>query len=95
MNFLFYGIALGYGPVHMWRSQCQLEVLYAHVQLLFTLGSDSKLRLRIYKTLFWDRILYSHSYCVLSVDQAFVKVYTCKYCKLEGGCDQLSKLVSV
>ena len=48
-------IALGYGPFHMWRSRCQLEVLFtrrgtvtcmfrSHVQLLFTLCSDSKLR---------------------------------------------------
>ena len=37
VNFMFYGIALGYGLVHMWRS-C------SHVQLLITLGSDSKLR---------------------------------------------------
>ena len=28
VNFMFYGIALGYGPVHMRRSQCQLEVLF-------------------------------------------------------------------
>ena len=27
-------------------------------------------------SLFWDRILNSHSYCVLIVDQAFVKAYT-------------------
>ena len=24
----FYDIALGYGPVHMWRSRCQLKVLF-------------------------------------------------------------------
>ena len=27
-EFHVYGIALGYGPVHMWRSRCQLEVLF-------------------------------------------------------------------
>ena len=27
-NFMFYGTALGYGLVHMWRSLCQLEVLF-------------------------------------------------------------------
>ena len=28
VNFMFYGIALGYGPVHIWRSRCQLEILF-------------------------------------------------------------------
>ena len=28
VNFTFYGIALGNGPIHMWRSRCQLEVLF-------------------------------------------------------------------
>ena len=27
-NFRYYGTALGYGPVHMWRSRCQLAVLF-------------------------------------------------------------------
>ena len=37
VNFIcmFYSIALGYGPVHMWRSLCQLEVLFT-VQGPFT-----------------------------------------------------------
>ena len=71
-------IALGYGPVHMWRSRCQLEVhvqdpftskvtitcmFRSHVQLQFTLGSDSTLRDCEYISLFWDRI--------------FEKAYTC------------------
>ena len=52
----------------------------SHVQLLFTLGSDSKLRdcEYIYISLFWDSTLDSHSYCVLSVDQVFfLKIYIC------------------
>ena len=52
VNFMCYGIALGYGPVHMWRSRCQLAA-NSHIQdpftsrgtvtcmLLFTLGRDS------------------------------------------------------
>ena len=28
VNFMFYDIALGSGPVHMWRSRCQLGVLF-------------------------------------------------------------------
>ena len=28
VNFMFYGIALGYGHVHMWRGRCQMEVLF-------------------------------------------------------------------
>ena len=28
VNFMFYGIALDYDPVHMWRSRCELEVLF-------------------------------------------------------------------
>ena len=32
VNFMFYGIALGYGPVHMWRSRCQLEVLFTRTE---------------------------------------------------------------
>ena len=54
VNFMFYGVALGYGPVHMLRSRCQLEVLFisretvtcmcrSHVQLLLILGGDGKL----------------------------------------------------
>ena len=31
VNFMFYGISLGYSPVHMWRSRCQLESC-SHVQ---------------------------------------------------------------
>ena len=40
----------------------------SHVQLLFNLGSDSKLRgiMNIYTI-----VLDSHSYCMLSIDQAF------------------------
>ena len=34
VNFMFYGIALGYGPVHMRRMRCQLEVLFIHTGLL-------------------------------------------------------------
>ena len=30
VNFMFYGITLDYGPVHMWRSRCQFEVLLTH-----------------------------------------------------------------
>ena len=61
VNFMFYGIALGYGPVHMWRSRVSwrscshvqdpftnrgtVTCMYlSRVQLLFTLGSESKLR---------------------------------------------------
>ena len=72
-------IALGYGPVHIWRRRCQLRfcshvkdpftnrvtvtrMFRSHLQFLFTLGSDSKLRDCEYISLFWDRI--------------FVKAYT-------------------
>ena len=56
VNFMFYSIALGYGPVHMWRSRCSYVqdpftsrlvvtcMFRSHAQLLFTLGRDSKLR---------------------------------------------------
>ena len=33
----------------------------------------------IWYGLFWDRYLDSYSYCVLSVDEAFVIANTCKY----------------
>ena len=33
----------------------------------------------LYRSLFWDRYLDIHSYCVISVDQAFVIANTCKY----------------
>ena len=33
VNFMFYGIALGYGPVHKWRSRCQLKVLFTRTQV--------------------------------------------------------------
>ena len=66
VNFMFYGIALGYGPVHMWRNRCQFEVLStrtgpvrrgtvtcifcSHLQLLFTLGRETYVVLLSRKT---------------------------------------------
>ena len=67
-----------------WRSCSRVQVPFTRtvtcmfrspVQLLITLGSNSKMRdceyIYIYISLFWDRSIDSHSYCVLSVDQAF------------------------
>ena len=31
VNFMFYDNALGYGPIHIWRSRCQLEVLFTSI----------------------------------------------------------------
>ena len=61
VNFMFYGIALGYGPFLFgeadvsWRYSLHVQdpftirgtvtcLFLSHVQLLFTLGSDRKLR---------------------------------------------------
>ena len=84
VNFMFYGIVLGYGSVHTWRSRCQLEVhtyrihsqvegplqsmFRSHVQLLFILGSGSKLRECEYIYHYSG----SHSNCLLRVDQDFL-----------------------
>ena len=53
----------------------------SHAQLLFTLGRDSKQRACefIDHCSGIDRYLDIHSYCVLSVDQAFVIANICKY----------------
>ena len=92
VNFMFYGIALGYGPAHMRSSRCQLEVLFTRKGPVHKYNVEGPLHacsvhmynscslwavtvnweiVEIYISLFWDRILDSHSYCVLSVDQAF------------------------
>ena len=75
VNFFFYGIALGYAPVtcgeadvkwscsHIqdpFTSRGTIACMFrSHVQLLFTLGCESKLRI----SLFWDRILDSQLLC--------------------------------
>ena len=76
-----------------WRSRYQLEVC-SHVQdpftsrgiitcmLLFTLGSDTKYRDCDITVL--DRTLDSHSYCVLSIDQAFCESLYLSYDCLKG-----------
>ena len=46
-------------------------MFHSHVQLLFTLGSDSKLRDCEYIYLFWVRTIDTQCYYVLSVDQVF------------------------
>ena len=75
----WHGIRYGLGS---WRSCSHVQdpftsrwtvttMLHSHEQLLFTLGSDSKLRDCEYISLFSDSTLDNHNYCVLSVDQAF------------------------
>ena len=86
-DYVFYGIVLAMVPFICgeanvsWRSCSHVQdpfisrgtvtcMFRSHVKLLFTLGG-SKLRDCEYISLFWDRALDSHSYCVLSVDQVF------------------------
>ena len=71
------------GPVHTYRTSSQVDLFtcmfHSHVQLLFTLGRDSKWR----DCEFIDHCsgldISTFSYCVLSVAQAFVIANTCKY----------------